>query len=152
MSSWDFGQYGNYGIEGKMHVNTVNAVPAEISRGPFRKSYRNSFCKTSLMIETTAFVQTHNYGNGTTMTKLNMRMLSPHTHGTVLCNKSHDCTSGWAAAEILNRSQATAICKRTYTTMKRSRTVNCFLFLLQHEKVRDCSSMNVSPCSRQRPA
>ena len=24
-----------------MHVNTVNTVPAEISRGPFRKSYRN---------------------------------------------------------------------------------------------------------------
>ena len=32
-----------------MHVNTVNTVPAEISRGPFRKSYRNSFCKTSLL-------------------------------------------------------------------------------------------------------
>ena len=28
---------------------TVITVPAEISRGPFRKSYRNSFCKTSLM-------------------------------------------------------------------------------------------------------
>ena len=32
-----------------MHVNTVNTVRAEISRGPFRESYRNSFCKTSLM-------------------------------------------------------------------------------------------------------
>ena len=32
-----------------LHVNTVNTVQAEISRGPFRKSYRNSFCKTSLM-------------------------------------------------------------------------------------------------------
>ena len=32
-----------------MHVNTVNTVPAEISRGPFRKTYRNSFCKTSLI-------------------------------------------------------------------------------------------------------
>ena len=32
-----------------MHVNTVNTVPAEPSRGPFRKSYRNSFCKTSLI-------------------------------------------------------------------------------------------------------
>ena len=29
-------------------VNTVITVPAEISRGHFRKSYRNSFCKTSL--------------------------------------------------------------------------------------------------------
>ena len=35
-------------LKAKMHVNTVNTVPAEISRGPFRKSYRNSFCKTSL--------------------------------------------------------------------------------------------------------
>ena len=34
-----------------MHVNTVNTVPAEISRGPFRKSYRNSFCKTSLLTD-----------------------------------------------------------------------------------------------------
>ena len=33
-----------------MHVNTVNTVPAEISRRPFRKSYRNSFCKTSLLL------------------------------------------------------------------------------------------------------
>ena len=32
-----------------MHVHTVNTVPAEISQGPFRKSYRNSFCKTSLI-------------------------------------------------------------------------------------------------------
>ena len=29
--------------------NTVITVPAEISRGHFRKSYRNSFCKTSLL-------------------------------------------------------------------------------------------------------
>ena len=29
--------------------NTVITVAAEISRGPFRKSYQNSFCKTSLM-------------------------------------------------------------------------------------------------------
>ena len=36
-----------------MHVNTVITVPAEISRGPFRKSYRNSFCKTSLLVLTT---------------------------------------------------------------------------------------------------
>ena len=28
---------------------TVNTVPAEISRGPFWKSYRNSVCKTSLL-------------------------------------------------------------------------------------------------------
>ena len=35
-------------LKAVMHVNTVNTVPAEISRGPFRKSYRNSFCKTSL--------------------------------------------------------------------------------------------------------
>ena len=34
-----------------MHVNTVNTVLAEISRGPFRKSYRNSFCKTSLLCD-----------------------------------------------------------------------------------------------------
>ena len=32
-----------------IYVNTINTVPAEISRGPFRKSYRNSFCKTSLI-------------------------------------------------------------------------------------------------------
>ena len=31
-------------VKAKMHVNTVNTVPTEISRGPFRKSYRNSFC------------------------------------------------------------------------------------------------------------
>ena len=30
-------------------VNTVNTVPAEISRGPFRKSYRNSVCRRSRM-------------------------------------------------------------------------------------------------------
>ena len=29
--------------------NTVITVRAQISRGPFRKSYRNSFCKTSLL-------------------------------------------------------------------------------------------------------
>ena len=29
--------------------NTVITVPAEISQGRFRKSYRNSFCKTSLL-------------------------------------------------------------------------------------------------------
>ena len=29
--------------------NTAITVPAEISRGPFRKSYQNSFCKTSLL-------------------------------------------------------------------------------------------------------
>ena len=34
-----------------MAFNTVITVPAEISRGPFRKSYRNSFCKTSLFNE-----------------------------------------------------------------------------------------------------
>ena len=28
-------------------VNTINTVPAEISRGPFRKSYRNSVCRRS---------------------------------------------------------------------------------------------------------
>ena len=31
------------------HINTVNTVLVEISRGPFRKSYRNSVCKTSLI-------------------------------------------------------------------------------------------------------
>ena len=30
--------------------NTVITVPAENSREPFRKSYRNSFCKTSLLL------------------------------------------------------------------------------------------------------
>ena len=33
-----------------MAFNTVITVPAKISRGPFRKSYRNSFYKTSLII------------------------------------------------------------------------------------------------------
>ena len=42
-SSWDFVRYGNYGIED--YNAPVNTVPAEISRGPFRKSYRNSFAK-----------------------------------------------------------------------------------------------------------
>ena len=37
-------------LKAKMHVNIVNTVPGEISRGPFRKSYRNSFCKTSLIV------------------------------------------------------------------------------------------------------
>ena len=31
-------------------VNTVNSVLAEISRGPFRKSYRNSFCRRSIFL------------------------------------------------------------------------------------------------------
>ena len=39
-------------LKARMHVNTVNTVPAEISRGHFRKSYRNSFCKTSLLCNT----------------------------------------------------------------------------------------------------
>ena len=37
------------------HVNTVNTVPAEISRGVFRKSYRNSYCKTSLFFMPISF-------------------------------------------------------------------------------------------------
>ena len=36
--------------------DTVITVPAEISRGHFRKSYRNSFCKTSLIVK----VRDHN--------------------------------------------------------------------------------------------
>ena len=36
-------------LKATIHVNTINTVKAEISRGPFRKSYWNSFCKTSLI-------------------------------------------------------------------------------------------------------
>ena len=42
-------------LKAVMHVNTVNTVSDEISRGLFRKSYRNSFCKTSLSFEQRRF-------------------------------------------------------------------------------------------------
>ena len=32
-------------------VNTVNTVPAKISRGAFGKSYRNSVCRRSRLLE-----------------------------------------------------------------------------------------------------
>ena len=40
-------------------VNTVNTVPAEISRGPFRKSYRNSVCRRSRIRSTYRLLSLH---------------------------------------------------------------------------------------------
>ena len=44
--------------------NTVITVPAENSRGPFRKSYRDSFCKTSLLCLTVLQVFLMSIDNG----------------------------------------------------------------------------------------